>query len=97
MRQKRFDVRYTIQDDLKKARLYIDKKDNPMSVPLCDKSKDVIEPLIKPQWWMKMTDMADAALNAVTSGEIKIKPEAAENSYVRWMSNVNDWYLLRQL
>lgn len=56
--QKRFDVRYTIQDDLKKAGLYVDKKDNPMTVPLCEKSKDVIEPLLKPQWWMKMKDMA---------------------------------------
>ena len=47
--QKRFDVRYTIQEDLKKAGLYVDKKDNAMTVPLCEKSKDVIEPLMKPQ------------------------------------------------
>jgi len=95
--QKRFDVRYTIQDDLKKAGLYVDKKDNPMLVPLCSKSKDVIEPLLKPQWWMKMKDMAEAALNVVKSGEIKILPPSAEASYIRWMSNVNDWCLSRQL
>jgi len=95
--QKRFDVRYTIQEDLKKLGLYVDKKDNPMTVPLCDKSKDVIEPLLKPQWWMNMKEMAAAALNAVTSGEIKILPESAEKSYIRWMSDVNDWCLSRQL
>jgi valyl-tRNA synthetase len=95
--QKRFDVRYTIQDDLKKAGLFVDKKDNPMTVPLCDKSKDVIEPLMKPQWWMRMKEMSEAALKAVTSGEIKILPETAERSYIRWMSNVNDWCLSRQL
>jgi valyl-tRNA synthetase len=95
--QKRFDVRYTIQDDLKKSGLYVDKKDNPMTVPLCDKSKDVIEPLLKPQWWMKMKEMAADALKAVESGEIKILPESAEKSYIRWMSNVNDWCLSRQL
>ncbi|KAG9243680.1 tRNA synthetases class I-domain-containing protein [Calycina marina] len=95
--QKRFDVRYTIQDDLKKAGLYVDKKDNPMTVPLCEKSKDVIEPLLKPQWWMKMKDMAADALNAVKTGEIKILPETAEKSYIRWMENVNDWCLSRQL
>ncbi|KAF4637032.1 hypothetical protein G7Y89_g1050 [Cudoniella acicularis] len=95
--QKRFDVRYTIQEDLKKADLYVDKKDNPMTVPLCDKSKDVIEPLMKPQWWMKMKDMSEDALKVVTSGEIKILPETAEKSYIRWMSNVNDWCLSRQL
>ncbi|EHL01997.1 putative Valyl-tRNA synthetase, mitochondrial [Glarea lozoyensis 74030] len=95
--QKRFDVRYTIQEDLKKAGLYVDKKDNPMSVPLCEKSKDIIEPLLKPQWWMNMKDMAADALNAVTSGEIKIMPESSEKSYIRWMSNINDWCLSRQL
>jgi valyl-tRNA synthetase len=95
--QKRFDVRYTVQDDLKKLGLFVDKKDNPMTVPLCDKSKDVIEPLMKPQWWMKMKDMAAAALDVVKTGEIKILPESAEKSYVRWMENVNDWCLSRQL
>lgn len=95
--QKRFDVRYTIQDDLKKAGLFVDKKDNPMIVPLCNKSKDVIEPIMKPQWWMSMKDMAAEALKVVTSGEIKILPESAEKSYIRWMSNVNDWCLSRQL
>lgn len=95
--QKRFDVRYTIQDDLKKLGLYVDKKDNAMTVPLCEKSKDIIEPLMKPQWWMKMKDMAAAALDVVKSGEIKILPESAEKSYIRWMENVNDWCLSRQL
>ena len=95
--QKRFDVRYTLQDDLKKLGLYVDKKDNPMTVPLCEKSRDIIEPLLKPQWWMKMKDMAADALKAVESGEIKILPESAEKSYIRWMSNVNDWCLSRQL
>ncbi|CCU79005.1 Valyl-tRNA synthetase [Blumeria hordei DH14] len=95
--KKRFDVRYLIQDDLKKLGLYIDKKDNPMSVPLCDKSKDIIEPLMKPQWWMKMKDMAAAALSAVKNNDIKIQPESAEKAYIRWMENVNDWCLSRQL
>lgn len=47
--QKRFNVHYTIQDDLKKLSLYVNKKNNSMNVPLCKKSKDVIKPLIKPQ------------------------------------------------
>lgn len=95
--QKRFDVRYTIQDDLKKLGLFVDKKDNPMTVPLCDKSKDVIEPLMKPQWWMNMKEMSAAALKVVKDGEIKILPESAEKSYIRWMEDVNDWCLSRQL
>ncbi|KAI1341522.1 tRNA synthetases class I-domain-containing protein [Xylariaceae sp. FL0016] len=95
--QKRFDVRYTIQDALKERGLYVDKKDNPMRVPLCDKSKDIIEPLMKPQWWMKMKELAEPAIKAVKEGEIKIKPEFAEKTYLRWMEGINDWCLSRQL
>lgn len=95
--QKRFDVRYTIQEDLKKAGLFVEKKDNPMKVPLCEKSKDVIEPLMKPQWWMKMRDLADEAIKVVRNGEVKIRPETAERSYFKWMEDINDWCLSRQL
>ncbi|KFZ18786.1 hypothetical protein V502_03936 [Pseudogymnoascus sp. VKM F-4520 (FW-2644)] len=95
--QKRFDVRYTIQDDLKALGLFVDKKDNAMKVPLCEKSKDVIEPLLKPQWWMKMKDLAAEAVKVVKNGEIKILPESAEKSYYRWMEEPQDWCLSRQL
>ncbi|KAI0890620.1 tRNA synthetases class I-domain-containing protein [Annulohypoxylon maeteangense] len=95
--QKRFDVRYSIQTDLKERGLYVDKKDNPMKVPLCEKSKDIIEPIMKPQWWMRMKDLAAEAIKVVKNGDIKIKPETAEKSYYRWMEDINDWCLSRQL
>jgi valyl-tRNA synthetase len=64
--QKRFDVRYSIQEDLKKLGLYVDKKDNPMSVPLSERTKDVVEPLVKPQWWVKMADLTEPAVRPTT-------------------------------
>jgi valyl-tRNA synthetase len=63
--QKRFDARYTVVEELKKLGLYDRWENNAMKVPLCSKSKDVIEPLLKPQWWMKMKGMAEEALKAV--------------------------------
>ncbi|WEW56123.1 valine--tRNA ligase [Emydomyces testavorans] len=95
--QKRFDVRYSIVDELSQLGLFVKKVDNPMKVPLCEKSKDVIEPLMKPQWWMKMREMADMAIKAVKDDEIKIRPDMAEKSYFRWLENINDWCLSRQL
>ncbi|KAM3507089.1 hypothetical protein MY11210_007302 [Beauveria gryllotalpidicola] len=95
--QKRFDVRYSIQDALKEKGLYVDKKDNAMKVPMCSKSKDVIEPLMKPQWWVKMKDMATEATKVVKNGEIKIRPESAEKAYYRWMEDIQDWCISRQL
>lgn len=95
--QKRFDVRYSIQEDLKKLGLYVDKKDNPMTVPLSERSKDVVEPIMKPQWWVKMSDLAEDAIKAVRDGDINMMPESAQKSYLHWMSNLNDWCISRQL
>lgn len=47
---KRFVARKAVLEQLKKKKLYVDTKDNPMVVPICNRSKDVVEPLIKPQW-----------------------------------------------
>ncbi|KAH8895619.1 hypothetical protein GQ53DRAFT_804402 [Thozetella sp. PMI_491] len=95
--QKRFDVRYLIQEDLKKLGLYVDKKDNPMTVPLSERTRDIVEPIMKPQWWVKMSGLAEKAVNAVQSGQIKIRPESAEKSFFHWMANINDWCISRQL
>ena len=95
--QKRFDVRFSIVEELKSLGLFVKKEENPMKVPLCKKTKDVIEPLMKPQWWMRMSELAGAAIDVVKTGDIKIRPESAEKSYFRWLENINDWCLSRQL
>ncbi|KAI4105861.1 MAG: hypothetical protein L6R37_002507 [Teloschistes peruensis] len=94
---KRFDARYKVIEALKAKGLYVKWENNPMKVPLCGKSKDVIEPIMKPQWWMKMRGLADASIKAVKDGEIVIRPETAERDYYRWMGGINDWCLSRQL
>ena len=52
---------------------------------------------MKPQWWVKMKDLAEPAIKAVKDGEIKIRPETAERSYFRWLEDINDWCISRQL
>lgn len=94
---KRFDARYEVINKLKERGLYVKWEHNPMKVPLCVRSKDVIEPLIKPQWWMRMQEMAEEAANVVKEGKLKIRPDTAERSYLRWMQNCHDWCLSRQL
>ncbi len=94
---KRFDARYTVVEELKARGLWVKKENNPMKVPLCDRSKDVIEPIIKPQWWMRMRGLADAAIDAVKRKEIIMRPETTEKSYYRWMEDINDWCISRQL
>ena len=94
---KRFDARYKVIDALKEKGLYVKWENNPMKVPLCSKSKDVIEPILKPQWWMKMESLAKPAIEVVRDGRIKITPESAEKNYYMWMENIQDWCLSRQL
>lgn len=95
--QKRFDVRYTVISELEKKSLYVGKANNKMSIPLCSKTKDVIEPVLKPQWWMHMKPLAEPAIRAVREGEIKLNPKNSENTYYRWMESIDDWCLSRQL
>lgn len=95
--QKRFEVRYAIQDALKQKGLLVDKVDNPMTVPMCEKSKDIIEPIIKPQWWVRMKELAEPAIQVVRDGQIKIRPDIAERSYFRWLEDINDWCISRRL
>lgn len=95
--QRRFDARYTVVEELTKLGLFVKKESNAMKIPLCEKSKDVIEPLIKPQWWVRMDDMAKSAMDAAEEGKVTIAPESARKSYFRWLSNINDWCISRQL
>jgi valyl-tRNA synthetase len=95
--QKRFDARYGVINALKELDLYVKQEDNAMVIPICQRSKDVIEPVLKPQWWMKMTEMAKAADEAVLDGRILIKPESESRRFHFWMQNIQDWCISRQL
>jgi valyl-tRNA synthetase len=95
--QKRFDARYTVVEALEKEGLFVKKADNAMKIPICSRSGDVIEPIMKPQWWMKMGGLAKRALEVVENGELKIQPATSLRSYQHWMNNIQDWCLSRQL
>ncbi|KAI1618303.1 valyl-tRNA synthetase [Exophiala viscosa] len=94
---KRFDARYEIINALKELDLYTKQEDNAMTIPMCQRSKDVIEPVLKPQWWMRMTEMAKAADESVLDGRILIKPESEAKRFHFWMQNIQDWCISRQL
>ncbi|KAK9500425.1 hypothetical protein O3M35_001693 [Rhynocoris fuscipes] len=94
---KRFDARKAVTAALKELGLYRETKDNPMVVPVCNRSKDIVEPLIKAQWYVKCDEMAKSALEAVNSGELQIIPEQHIKTWTYWMVNIRDWCISRQL
>uniref|UniRef100_A0A1Q3F4M7 Valine--tRNA ligase n=1 Tax=Culex tarsalis TaxID=7177 RepID=A0A1Q3F4M7_CULTA len=94
---KRFDARKAVLAALQAKGLYKETVDNPMVVPICSRSKDIVEPLIKPQWYVKCDDMAKNATEAVRSGELKIIPETHTKTWYHWMDGIRDWCVSRQL
>lgn len=52
------------------------------------RSKDVVEPLLRPQWYVRCGEMAQAASAAVTRGDLRILPEAHQRTWHTWMDNI---------
>ena len=94
---KRFDARAKAIEQLKAKGLFVDQKDHEMVIPICSRSGDVIEPLLKPQWYVNQQQMAKDAIAAVKNGEIKITPKSSEQEYFYWLENIQDWCISRQL
>ena len=62
-----------------------------------NRSKDIVEPMIKPQWYVSCSDMAAEAIKVVKSKELKIIPEQFEKTWFFWMEGIRDWCISRQL
>ncbi|KAJ1566483.1 AP-1 adaptor complex sigma subunit Aps1, partial [Nowakowskiella sp. JEL0078] len=53
--------------------------------------------MMKPQWWVNCKEMADAAVKAVDNGELQIIPDLSKREWNRWLTNIQDWCISRQL
>ncbi|WP_263786194.1 valine--tRNA ligase [Salinibacter grassmerensis] len=93
----RFDARDQIVEDLEDEGLLVEVEDYMMNVPLSERSEAVIEPLISRQWFVEMEPLAEPAIEAVREGEIEFFPDRWANEYFRWMENIRDWCISRQL
>jgi valyl-tRNA synthetase len=93
----RFAARKKLVQQLQDEGLLVKVEDYSHSVGHCQRSHDIIEPLISEQWFAKQTLLAQAALKAVQDGRIKIIPERFTKVYYHWMENIRDWNISRQL
>ncbi|KIK55696.1 hypothetical protein GYMLUDRAFT_205313 [Collybiopsis luxurians FD-317 M1] len=94
---KRFHARVAVVKALQEKGLYIEAKDNPMQIPICSKSGDIIEPILKPQWWVNCKPLAEEAIKRTRAGELEINPKQSENEWYRWLEGIQDWCVSRQL
>jgi len=93
----RFDVREKIEKDLVAAGLMEKVEDYANKVGCSERTNAPIEPKLSMQWFLKMTELAKPALDAVMNDDIKLVPPKFKNTYRHWMENVKDWCISRQL
>ena len=86
---KRFEARKTVLAALTEAGLYRSTAVNPMVVPVCSRSKDIIEPNMKPEWYIKCDDKAKKALESVDSDELRIIPKSHKKMWAYWMGGMH--------
>ncbi len=95
--QDRFAVRKQIAKDLDAAGHLVKQEPYTHAVGYSERTNAAIEPRLSQQWFLKMKDISQPALQAVTDGEVKLIPDKFVNTYRHWMENVRDWCLSRQL
>lgn len=93
----RFHAREKIINDLTNKGLLRGTKDHSMILPICSRSKDIIELMLKPQWFVNCQEMSKRAVEVVENKTLKIIPDTFEREWFRWLRNCNDWCISRQL
>ena len=63
----------------------------------CDRGGAVIEPWLSEQWWMSMRELAEPAIEALRNGEMTVYPDSWRRETIRWLENLQDWNVSRQL
>ena len=93
----RYEARKAMVADLEEQGLLVKVVPHSHNVGTHDRCKTTVEPMIKPQWFVKMDEMAKAAIEALEEGELKFVPERFDKTYLHWLENIRDWCISRQL
>ena len=104
----RFVARKAVLADLEAQGLLVETKKHKLMVPICTRTGQVVEPMLTDQWFVAMNkvpttgvgagkSIAQKAIDAVDSGQVRFVPENWVNTYNQWMNNIQDWCISRQL
>ncbi|MDD3186612.1 MAG: valine--tRNA ligase, partial [Anaerostipes sp.] len=93
----RYEARKAMVADLEEQGYLVKIKDHEHNVGTHDRCGTTIEPMIKPQWFVKMDELAKPAIEAIKNGELKFVPERYTKTYLHWLENIRDWCISRQL
>ena len=93
----RKDARRAVKKALTEKGLARGAKPHILTLPRCQRSGGVVEPMISTQWFLKMKVMAEKALEAVRTGKTVIIPGEWQKTYDHFLENIQDWCVSRQL
>ncbi len=93
----RYEGRKQLVEELKKKSLLEKTEKYQLSAGTCYRCHNVVEPFLSEQWFVKMSEMAQLAIEAVKSGKVRFHPDYWSKTYLHWMENIRDWCISRQL
>ncbi len=93
----RFAARKKVLEDLKAKELLVEEKPHKLPLAKSQRSGVPVEPRLSPQWYVKTKPLAEKALKAVADGRTKFVPDQWTATFNRWLENIQDWCVSRQL
>src|SRR5262249_31034447 len=95
----RFEARAKVIEKFEELGLLAKVEDYEITLPHCERCKTIIEPLLSEQWFVKMDEMRDLALNLIREKDLPhFYPEIPHKKvYTTWLENLKDWTISRQL
>ena len=93
----RYEARKKIVARLEELGLLVKVEPHSHNVGTHDRCKTTVEPMVKPQWFVRMDEMAKPAIEALKSGRLKFVPESFGKTYLHWLEGIRDWCISRQL
>jgi valyl-tRNA synthetase len=95
--QDRFEAREAVRYALEQKGFLVKVEEHHHSVGHCSRCGSVVEPMLSEQWFVKVRPLADPAIDSVKEGRTVFSPQRWENNYFRWMEDLRDWCISRQL
>lgn len=93
----RYECRKAVLADLEAGGYLVKVEKHEHNVGTCYRCGTTVEPMTSAQWFVKMAPLAKPAMEVVHDGCVKFVPSRFANTYLRWMENVHDWCISRQL
>ena len=90
-------AREAVVERLKESNLFIETQPHKLDIPVCSRTGDVIEPVVRPQWFVKCDGLARDVKELLLDGTITVCPPQQKNVWINWMDNIEDWCISRQL